>query len=288
MRIAIIGGAGRMGAWFAKYFSQKGHTVNIFDVRRRQAEEIAQQLGVEAFKDSSRAVKNSDHVLVSVPIEVTPLVVRELASLLRSDMILAEIASLKKGTQKVLREISRKGITTLSTHPLFGPGASDIVGKKIALIPVSNQDRELEAAGELFPEANLLPIDADEHDRVMAAVLSLTHFVNVVYASALTNENLATLKKFAGPSFITQLTLAQSVLSEDPSNYFSMQFLNKSTEVYLRKLLNGFSALRTSIQNEDRRRFVQFFLKCRKWLYTDSKAIDAYQKIYSMLNVIEN
>lgn len=288
MNVVVIGGAGRMGAWFARYFAQKGHVVNIFDTRRKQAEEIAHQLGVQTANDSSHALKNADFVLVSVPIDVTPEVLRELVPLVRKNMILAEIASLKKKSQKVLGQISRRGILTLSIHPLFGPGANDVVGNKIALIPVSNEKRELEAARQLFPEAKLLSTDADQHDRMMAVVLSLTHFVNVVYASALTNENLATLKKFAGPSFITQLTLAQSVLSEDPSNYFSMQFLNKSTEVYLRKLLNGFSALRTSIQNEDRRRFVQFFLKCRKWLYTDSKAIDAYQKIYSMLNVIEN
>ena len=288
MNVVVIGGAGRMGAWFARYFAQKGHVVNIFDARRKRAEEIARQLGVQTANDSFHALKNADFVLVSVPIDVTPEVLRELVPLVRKNMILAEIASLKKKSQKVLGQISRRGILTLSIHPLFGPGANDVVGNKIALIPVSNEKRELEAARQLFPEAKLLSTDADQHDRMMAVVLSLTHFVNVVYASALTNENLATLKKFAGPSFITQLTLAQSVLSEDPSNYFSMQFLNKSTEVYLRKLLNGFSALRTSIQNEDRRRFVQFFLKCRKWLYTDSKAIDAYQKIYSMLNVIEN
>ena len=288
MRITIIGGAGRMGTWFANYFVEKGHTVRIFDVRRRKAEEVAKKLGVESVNDVSRAVENSDHILVSVPIEATPTVLRELAPLLRKDVILAEIASLKKRTEPVLRQIGRRGILALSIHPLFGPGANDIVRKKIALIPISDEQREIAAAKQLFPEANLLTIGVDEHDRIMAAVLSLTHFVSLIFASALAHENISALRKFGGPSFLTQLTLAQSMLSEDPSNYFSIQSLNKSTIPYLRKFLSGFQTLSALLQNQDRSGFIQFFLKCRKWLYTDPKAFDAYQKMYTILDLFEN
>lgn len=288
MNVVVIGGAGRMGAWFARYFAQKGHVVNIFDVRRKRAEEIAHQLGVQTANDSFHALKNADFVLVSVPIDVTPGVLRELVPLVRKNMILAEIASLKKKSQTVLRQISRKGILTLSIHPLFGPGANDVVANKIALIPVSNEKRELEAARQLFPEAKLLSTDADQHDRMMAVVLSLTHFVNMVYASTLIDDDLASLKKFAGPSFLTQLTLAQSVLSEDPSNYFSIQLLDRSNETYLRKFLSGFNTLRILVRNEDRRGFIRFFTRCRKWLYTDPKAADAYHRMYSMLETIED
>ena len=69
MRIAIIGGSGNMGRWFARFALKEGHQVTITGRNRAKLREAGKQLGVEATTDNIEAVKSSRVVLISVPID---------------------------------------------------------------------------------------------------------------------------------------------------------------------------------------------------------------------------
>ena len=45
--ITIIGGTGRMGKWFAKFFQNKGYNVIITSRSSRKASSIAKEIGVK-------------------------------------------------------------------------------------------------------------------------------------------------------------------------------------------------------------------------------------------------
>jgi len=56
MKVAIIGGAGRMGRWFARYFKSRNHVVIISDIGER-ARIIAEKEGFSFAKSNLDAVK---------------------------------------------------------------------------------------------------------------------------------------------------------------------------------------------------------------------------------------
>ena len=49
MRVAVIGGTGRMGRWFARYFIANKHEVGIFGRDNKKAKHIAEDIGVQTF-----------------------------------------------------------------------------------------------------------------------------------------------------------------------------------------------------------------------------------------------
>ena len=69
MKIAIIGGYGKMGRWFAEFLLKDGKEVVISGRNEAKLLEVKQQLGVEATSDNREAVKNADVVIISVPID---------------------------------------------------------------------------------------------------------------------------------------------------------------------------------------------------------------------------
>ena len=68
MRVAIIGGSGKMGRWFASFLLKEGEEVIITGRNEKKLLEARQQLGVE-IATSMEAVSRADVVLISVPID---------------------------------------------------------------------------------------------------------------------------------------------------------------------------------------------------------------------------
>ena len=100
MLVTIVGGAGAMGRWFARFFKHTGHEVRIVD-RSERTPEIAKSLGVDFIKEDVLALRSAstsvsasasvasaknkiseitdtDVLLVSVPIEITCEVIETL------------------------------------------------------------------------------------------------------------------------------------------------------------------------------------------------------------------
>ena len=287
MKIAVIGGYGRMGRWFTRYFAASGHKVVISGVRLHKAKTFAEKAGVDFAKNNVEAVKDVDLVMVSVPIPVVPRVIDEIAPYVKKGVVISEISSLKSDVVKALVEAARLKVRPLSLHPLFGPGAQKLRGRKIAVVPIIDAEAEKNLAKELFPEAETVVVDAEEHDRVMALVLSLPHFMNVVFASVIGEENLETLKRLGGTTFTLQLTLAEGVMTEDPALQATIQMDNKHVSRYLDDFLSKAETLKKWITDKDVEKFTSFCDHVQDLLSKDADFSDAYKKMYEVLEILE-
>lgn len=288
MNIAIIGGAGRMGAWFTKYFIVHGHNVIIFDIRADKAEEVAKALGAKLAKNNIEAAKAADIIFISTPINIIPRVIAEILPELKEKTIISEISSVKSRVIPALREAAKQGMRILSLHPLFGPGAQDMKGERIALIPVSNRMTEENLARRLFPEADLIVVDEGLHDRVMALTLSLTHFINIVFASIVGEENIRVLKNLGGTTFALQLLLSEGVMAEDPTLYASIQIDNEHTINYLEKFMSKAEYLKRLINSKNSEGFVEFYRTTRNLLHKDEGFTMAYERMYRALRAAQS
>ena len=90
---------------------------------------------------------------------------------------------------------------------------------KILLIPVKNEENELKILNDIFGGAIIILIpDANIHDKLIAIVLGLTHYINIAFASFLSQENHSYLRKVSGTTFkILRSLLSESILTEDPN-----------------------------------------------------------------------
>jgi len=286
LKVAVIGGAGRMGKWLIRYFLAQGHRVAFSDVRRDEAEVVAKSTGAALADGNLEAARDADLVVVATPIEVTPEALANLAPNLRRSSSVMEISSLKVQAVPVLRKAAERGLTALSIHPLFGPGIQQLTGEKIALVPVVDPASELNMVKSLFPEARIIIVDAEEHDKAMALTLSLPHFLNIVFASVVGDENLDVLKKLGGTTFKLQLVLSESVLSEDPGLYASIQMSNPYSAEYLEKLMSKALALRDHVVAKDMKTFSQFYRDIQASLSKDKDFAKAYERMYRALEAL--
>jgi len=286
MLIAVIGGAGKMGVWFARYFLEHGHEVIISDINVDKVGEIAKSMNVKMAASNVEAAKRADIILISTPIDVTPKVLVEIAPELSECTVLAEIASLKSRIIPVLKNIAKCGVKTLSLHPLFGSGARGMVGEKIALIPVIDPLLEEELAKKIFPEAKIILVDCDLHDRVMALTLALTHFINIVFASIIGEENINVLKRLGGTTFTLQAVISEAVMCEDPALYASIQMNNEYTIKYLDKFMLKADKLRSIIKEGDFDAFTEIYSEVRGMLSRDEDFEKAYERMYRALKAI--
>ncbi|MEM2110316.1 MAG: prephenate dehydrogenase/arogenate dehydrogenase family protein [Candidatus Bathyarchaeia archaeon] len=281
--MAIVGGAGKMGSMFVKYFLGMGHEVIFSDINRKQAKLVAGKTGAKLAEDNGEAVSDADLSIISTPLETVPKVLNEIAVKLKESSTVMEISSLKSQAISVLKEVAKRKVKTLCVHPLFGPGAENFKNEKIAVIPVAEPVLEVKMTKNLFPDAEIIVVDAEEHDRVMALTLSLCHFVNIVFASVISEEKMDIIKKLGGTTFTLQSILSEGVMTENSLLYASIQIKNKYTSRYLEKFMSKAEILKGYIDRKDSENFIKFYLNVQNSLSKDKDFAEAYDKIYKAL-----
>ncbi len=225
MKIAIIGGYGNMGRWFARHLSGEGRQVVISGRNQAKLQEAAQQLGVES-APIEQAVAAADAVILSVPIDSFEAVVKEIAPHTHAGQYIFDITSIKARPVEIMHKYIRKG-TILGVHPMFGPGAAGFKGQRFVLTPTNDVERALADKTRAYLEGRDAKVELmkpEEHDEIMSIVLGLSHFIALVSADTLASlGKLKDAQKVSGTTYRTLLTLAEGVVSEDADFYSSLQ-----------------------------------------------------------------
>ena len=199
---------------FTRILAEQGHSLKLFDIEASKARAVAERYGGEPSHSFGEAVSGADLVLICATTETVPGIIAELGPHNGSDTIVCEIASFKMKTVPVLRQSG--GVRPLSIHPLFGPEIPSFKGETFAVVTVKDSYDEMETAGTFFPDAKLVPLDAETHDRCMATILSLPYFMNLAFARILAEGDLSLMRELAGPTFEVQTSVTQSIVGESP------------------------------------------------------------------------
>jgi len=225
MKVAIIGGTGKMGRWFTKFFLDEGMQVIVSGRSKEKLLRIRDELGVE-IADNVNAVKSVERVLISVPIENFEDVVREIHPHIRPDQVVMDICSVKEFPVKVMHEYIKTG-TTLGTHPMFGPDEENIQNQNFILTPTINKERKFAEDFKTWLEerhVNVSIMSPRKHDELMSVVLGLPHFIGIVVSDTLIDcVDLLETKRAAGTSYKLLLSLAERVVSQEPEFCASLQ-----------------------------------------------------------------
>ena len=256
----VIGGAGRMGAWMSRFLASQGFGVTIVDP--------AGPLEGFAGADDWRSVApDADLVVVAAPLRASTAILHALAENPPGGLIF-DIGSLKTPLRTGLTALRDAGARVTSVHPMFGPETAMLSGRHVVFIDVAGS-AAVEEARALFSGtmATMVDMTLDEHDRVIAYVLGLSHALNIAFMTAIaeSGETAPRLALLSSTTFDAQLAVAARVVSENPHLYFEIQNLNDYGTEALSALLYAVERLRSVVRAGDEAAFIGLMQRGGEW-----------------------
>lgn len=282
-KVAVIG-VGKMGSWFVNYFASRNFTVSVYDAKRTGLAFASSNVAV--VNSLEKCVSDAELALICVPVRLTPEAVKECAKFMKESATLAEISSVKNKTFPALAKISNR-VQPLCLHPMFGPGATVKNDLKVLLIPVRNEQRELEKAHKFFEGTRLIVIpSAKDHDDAIGIVLGLTYFCNLALADFISSENNKMLGKVAGTTFRLQSLIAESVMIDEPNLISVLISDNPSARKYTRQFLKKAVTI-ARLASKKNPALVEAKIKKVKDRMQQSNLQHSYNLLYAVMQAID-
>lgn len=253
--VGIIGGAGKMGRFFKRFFEKKGHPVLISDK--------SEGLGLEELMEKSKVI------LLSLPMEVFPEVVKNIAPLVREEHWILDICSLKIEPARIMKKYLKKG-ELLATHPLFGPYERNLVGKIFALYPLRGKNCYSWFSSLLISEGiKIVKISPKRHDEIMGLVQVINHFWLILLGNLIKASNFSTkeIVDLSTPSFLSQLKILMRLAWQDENLYARIQLENPFGKKFRNLLCRTCKNLAKALNREDKasyETFKEYFLSAKE------------------------
>jgi chorismate mutase/prephenate dehydrogenase len=239
--VLVVGGSGRMGTWLCRFLSNRGAAVKVFDPR-------GELDGYENVTSLAVHAKKSDIVVIASPLGT---VAEDLKAVVDSgpDGLVFDVCSIKSHIVGLLRDANIRGIRISSIHPMFGPSAPSPRGRNVLICDFGSDDANKETYN-LFSSwgARTIMIELDEHDRLMAYVLGLSHMTALLFAGSArrSGEKIAGLREIQGPTFEKLASISREVASESRRVYHDIQSLNPNSRQMIAAMEDAFRELRSA------------------------------------------
>jgi chorismate mutase / prephenate dehydrogenase len=260
-RALVIGGRGKMGGWFVEFLASQGFRVAI-------ADPTGAQPGFDVVADWQTDALDFDLIVLATPLGATAELLQILARRKPRGLVF-DLGSLKTPLRAGLGALVKAGCRVTSLHPMFGPDTELLSGRHVIFIDLGHADALAEAQ-ELFAPtmAERVVMDLDEHDRLVAYVLGLSHALNIAFFTALADSGEAAprLAKLSSTTFDSQLDVASRVAAESPDLYFEIQSANEYGGESLAALQRAVERLVAAVKSKNSREFTELMSRGRAYL----------------------
>ncbi len=250
--IGIIGGRGKTGSQFSRFFRKSGLKVLIVG---RYTKLTKEELAAKC-----------DIVIVSVPISKTVQVIKELTPYVRKAALLTDFTSLKVEPMKAMM---RAKAEVMGLHPMFGPSVKSLKGQAVVIClgksgkwstwMISFLKRQGAKASFLTPV---------EHDRTMAIIQGIVHFGTIVLGNTLRESkvNIGKSLKYTSPVYRLELDLIGRIFAQDPELYADIEMNNKDLIPLIDKYIKMAKKVKKAIKSKDKKAFTRLFEETSKFL----------------------
>jgi chorismate mutase/prephenate dehydrogenase len=245
-RKVLIIGSGRMGAWTARFASNRGASVCVHDPRGTLD-------GYDNVPSLDDGIADADFVVLASPLGTAREDLRALLSA-RPSGVIFDVCSVKSHLKDMLRDAITEGFKITSVHPMFGPGAITPAGRNVLVCSCGSPDADA-AARKLFEDAGAVVTDLaiDDHDRVIARALGAPHLCALVFGRAVSRSGLSQkeLAAVEGPSFVTLRRLVAGISAESRRVYHDIQRLNPHTREAMEEIEQAIRELKEASLDDD-------------------------------------
>ena len=270
-------GFGLINSSLAHVFKLKSlaKETTAFSRRKETREKIRNLNIVDNVNDNLKeSVKDSDLIVLGVPVGAMESIVREIAPFLKSGTIVTDVGSVKKHLIDSLLPILASDVYFVPGHPIAGTeksgpeaGFAELFnGRWCILTPDKNTSQEaLEKVKFIWEQAGMqiATMDAEYHDRVLAITSHIPHLVAFSIVGTVTDleDQLKTeVIKYSAGGFRDFTRIAAS----DPVMWRDI-FLSNSEAVLemLGRFIEDLTALQKSIRWQDGDSLEKLFTKTR-------------------------
>ncbi len=260
-RALVIGGRGKMGGWFADFLASQGFRVSI-------ADPAGALPGFGTVADWTTDPLDFDLIVLATPLSATPELMFTLARR-RPRGLVFDLGSLKTPLRAGLHALAAAGCRVTSLHPMFGPDTELLSGRHVIFIDLGHAAALAEAQALFAPTmAERAVMGLDEHDRLIAYVLGLSHALNIAFFTALADSGEAAprLARLSSTTFDSQVEVAARVAAESPELYFEIQHLNDYGNESLQALQTAVERLAAAVRSGDGAAFKALMTRGREYL----------------------
>lgn len=236
-RAIVVGGAGRMGRWLTRFLSAQGYVTGSLDPKGPR----------ELHEWAARALPTAELVVCSTTPAATAELYREWAKRPPQGVV-CDIASIKTPLIEPIRALQKAGGRVASIHPMFGPSVSLLRDADVVICDTG--DAAATAIVERLFEpttARLVRLPLEEHDRIMADLLSLAHSTAIAFALALPAES----HPVRSTTFQALESLAGAVVRESPDVYYEIQAMNPESPAALERLRGALDRIVAAVTARD-------------------------------------
>ena len=271
-------GFGLINSSLAHVFKLKSlaKETNAFSRRKETREKIKNLNIVDNVNDNIReAVKDSDLIVLGVPVGAMESIVSEIAPFLKSETIITDVGSVKKNLIDSILPILPSDVYFVPGHPIAGTeksgpeaGFADLFnGRWCILTPNKNTSQAaLQKVKFIWEQAGMqiATMDAEYHDRVLAITSHIPHLVAFSIVGTVTEleDQLKTeVIKYSAGGFrdFTRIAASDPVMWRDVFLYNSEAVLEM-----LGRFIEDLTALQKSIRWQDGDSLENLFTKTRE------------------------
>ena len=293
MKIGIIGGTDGLGKTLVYYFRDE-FDVTITARDHKKGQKVAEELNVNYIESNKELASSSDMLIISVPINNTPSVIREVAPFMRKDSVMIDVTSVKEEPLKTMEECLPDNVEYIPTHPVFGPRTTELANQVIVLT-APKKGKWYKKVYDYLESKNMRIIEttAQHHDYMMSIVQVLTHFSFISTASAMEKlkVDINETEDYESPIYNLMIDMIARIVSQNPYLTYYIQTMNNNGPKIRKAFSEAAEELRKAIDNNDDKKFVEIAINATKnmgdiqnALGMSDKAISALSHEYSLLN----
>lgn len=253
-KVTILG-VGLIGASFALALKKRGLCSHITGCGRTEnnLKKAVEMKIIDSFEiDASKACVGSDLVLFAVPVGQFTETAKKINGSFKKGAIVTDAGSVKGKLVRDMEALMPEGVSFVGGHPIAGSDRTGIdtatadlfSGARCILTPTAKTDKAaLKKISELWESlgAKVSTLDADEHDRIYAAVSHLPHIIAYAIVNTVADINSSYLG-YAGNGFKDTTRIAAS----SPELWRDISLMNRENilefiEVF-KKNLDGLSS----------------------------------------------
>ena len=293
MIVGIIGGSDGLGKTLIYYFRDE-FEVYITARDHKKGRQVADELDVNYIESNTDLANISDMLIISVPIQHTSDVIREVAPFMKSGSVMVDVTSVKEEPSRTMEECLPENVEYIPTHPVFGPRTTRLDNQVIVL----TAKKKGEWYGKVYDylagkNMRIIETSAEKHDFMMSIVQVLTHFSFISTALAIEklNVDISETEDYESPIYNLMIDMIARIVSQNPYLTYNIQSMNSNGPKIRNTFAEAVLELRDVINDNDEDQFIDLAIKATKHmgditnaLGRSDKAIGALSYEYSILH----
>jgi prephenate dehydrogenase len=265
-------GLGLIGGSLARALRRKGLTSEITGVGRGiENLETGISLGIidNYSTDPIKGIKDADVVILATPVATIVDILKKICAYLNDDTIVSDVGSVKGSIIKKIESFIPDKFLFVGAHPIAGTEDSGVkasfaelfIGRKCILTPTEKTDKKsLEIIKAMWESvgSDVILMDPDRHDTIMAAVSHLPHII--AYSLVNTIDDFRDFEKdllsFSAGGFrdTTRIALSHPVIWKDICLFNKEAILNM-----IERYQDTLSRLKSLIENDEASSLIKEF-----------------------------